>query len=109
MPLGFLLLYCSTDTRTPKMAAHLPWALLLLVSAASAVDYDVVVYGSTPAGISGATAAAQLGARVALFEPLPMIGGMGAAGNLALHDGNTNSKVRVDSRWRTPLLCVVHV
>jgi hypothetical protein len=52
-----------------------------------AVDYDVVVYGSTPAGIAAATAAGQLGMRVAIYEPLKMIGGMGAAGNLALHDG----------------------
>lgn len=32
-------------------------------------------------------AAGQLGLRVALYEPLRMIGGMGAAGNLALNDG----------------------
>ena len=49
--------------------------------------FDVVVYGSTPAGISAAVAAGHLGMRVALYEPLPMIGGMGAAGNLALNDG----------------------
>lgn len=49
--------------------------------------FDVVVYGSTPAGIAAAVAAGHLGMRVALFEPLPMIGGMGAAGNLALNDG----------------------
>jgi hypothetical protein len=63
------------------------FATLAHAAALAAVDYDVVVYGSTPAGIGAAAAAAQLGMRVALFEPLPMIGGMGAAGNLALHDG----------------------
>jgi hypothetical protein len=47
----------------------------------------VVVYGSTPAGIAAATAAGQLGLKVALYEPLSMIGGMGAAGALGLHDG----------------------
>ena len=47
----------------------------------------MVVYGSTPAGIAAATAAGQLGMRVAVYEPLPMIGGMGAAGALGLHDG----------------------
>lgn len=65
-------------------------ALLLLASAttaARAVDFDVVVYGSSPAGVAAAVAAGSLGLRVALFEPLPMIGGMGAAGNLALNDG----------------------
>jgi hypothetical protein len=55
--------------------------------ATSGVDFDVVVYGSTPAGIAAATAAGQLGLKVALYEPLSMIGGMGAAGALGLHDG----------------------
>ena len=41
--------------------------------------YDVVVYGSSPAGIAAAVAAGTLGLSVALYEPLPMIGGMGAA------------------------------
>lgn len=44
--------------------------------AAAAADFDVVVFGSTPAGIAAATAAGQLGCTVALYEPLPMIGGM---------------------------------
>ena len=50
-------------------------------------SHDVVVYGSSPAGIAAAVAASTLGLSVALYEPLPMIGGMGAAGNLALNDG----------------------
>ena len=49
--------------------------------------WDVVVYGSSPAGIAAATAAGMLGLKTALYEPLPMIGGMGAAGFLGLHDG----------------------
>jgi hypothetical protein len=52
----------------------------------AAVDFDVLVYGSTPAGIGAATAAGQLGMKVGVFEPLGMIGGMGAAGALGLHD-----------------------
>ena len=50
-------------------------------------DFDVFVYGSSPAGIAAAVAAGRLGMHVGLFEPLRMIGGMGAAGNLALNDG----------------------
>lgn len=65
--------------------------LLLVSAAAAAPAYDVVVYGSTPAGIAAATAAGRLGMSVAIFEPLPMIGGMGAAGNLALHDGSSKT------------------
>ena len=64
-------------------------ALAPLAATVAAVDYDVVVYGSSPAGIAAATAAGTLGLKVALFEPLKMIGGMGAAGNLALNDGGT--------------------
>ena len=65
-------------------------ALALLAGAAGAVAapaFDVVVYGSSPAGVAAAVAAGQLGLSVALYEPLKMIGGMGAAGNLALNDG----------------------
>lgn len=64
----------------------------LAVCAVSAVHYDVVVYGSTPAGIAAATIAGLQGLHVALFEPLKMIGGMGAAGNLALNDGGLSAE-----------------
>jgi hypothetical protein len=64
----------------------------LAAEAAAAADYDVVVYGSSPAGIAAATAAGVLGLKVALYEPLPMIGGMGAAGNLALNDGGNGAE-----------------
>eukprot|EP01050_Picozoa_sp_SAG11_P018182 SAG11_NODE_2708_length_3062_cov_1.659804_3_plen_318_part_00 len=56
------------------------------------VDYDVVVYGSSPAGVAAATTAGMLGLKVVVYEPLPMIGGMGAAGNLALNDGGNGAE-----------------
>jgi hypothetical protein len=44
------------------------WSLVCcvigVVSVSAAVDYDVVVYGSTPAGIAAATAAGMLGMKV---------------------------------------------
>lgn len=55
-------------------------------AAASPPEFDVVVYGASCAGVAAAVAAGQLGMKVGLYEPLPMIGGMCAAGNLALHD-----------------------
>eukprot|EP01046_Picozoa_sp_COSAG06_P032068 COSAG06_NODE_3177_length_5730_cov_98.321080_7_plen_291_part_00 len=55
-------------------------------SPAAAPEFDVVVYGASCAGVAAAVAAGQLGLKVGLYEPLPMIGGMCAAGNLALHD-----------------------
>jgi hypothetical protein len=67
-------------------------ALAALCRGAVAAQYDVVVYGSTPAGVAAATAAGRLGMKVALFEPLPMLGGMGAAGNLALNDGGNSAE-----------------
>jgi ribulose 1,5-bisphosphate synthetase/thiazole synthase len=66
--------------------------VLITAAIATAVDFDVVVYGSSPAGIAAATAAGHLGMRVAIYEPLKMIGGMGAAGNLALNDGGTSAE-----------------
>ena len=54
--------------------------------------YDLVVYGSSPAGVAAAVAASRLGLSVALFEPLQMIGGMGAAGNLGLNDGGNKAE-----------------
>lgn len=73
-------------------SSHLILLLSSVVSVFAAVDYDVVVYGSSPAGIAAATAAGQLGMNVALYEPLKMIGGMGAAGNLALNDGGMGAE-----------------
>lgn len=65
--------------------------LFVLACPVAGLHYDVLVYGSTPAGIAAATAAGRLGMSVAVYEPLKMIGGMGAAGNLALHDGNSGT------------------
>ena len=48
--------------------------LLTTVGVVGAVDYDVVVYGSTPAGCAAASVAAELGMRVALYEPLKKAG-----------------------------------
>ena len=49
------------------------------------MSVDVMVYAANPAGIGAAIAAAANGSHsVALFEPLTMIGGMGAAGGVGL-------------------------
>lgn len=47
--------------------------------------YDVLVYGANSAGVGAAVTAASHGKyRVKVMEPLHMIGGMGAAGGVAL-------------------------
>ncbi|MGB7161336.1 MAG: FAD-dependent oxidoreductase [Tepidisphaeraceae bacterium] len=63
--------------------------LLLLFPgcAARREAFDVVVYGATPSGICAATAAARAGVRVALVEPMPLVGGMMSSG-LSFSDSN---------------------
>ncbi|MEO8425169.1 MAG: aminotransferase class I/II-fold pyridoxal phosphate-dependent enzyme [Actinomycetota bacterium] len=50
--------------------------LFLLSLSARAQEYDVVVYGGTPAGIAAAMSAAESGRPVLLVEPTRHIGGM---------------------------------
>ena len=50
------------------------------------MDCDVVVVGGGPTGIAAATAAARLGARVALIERFPYLGGMASGGQVLLLD-----------------------
>ncbi|MCD6052572.1 MAG: dependent oxidoreductase [Verrucomicrobia bacterium] len=50
--------------------------LALTLSAHAAENVSVLVYGSTPAGIAAAIAAAKDGETVLLVEPTPQIGGM---------------------------------
>ena len=50
--------------------------LAVLTISARAQDYDVLVYGATPAGIAAAIAAAEDGERVLLVEPSRRIGGL---------------------------------
>ena len=53
---------------------------LLLVAAARADDYDLVIYGGTSGGISAAIHGARLGKRVVLIEPSKHLGGMTTGG-----------------------------
>ncbi len=67
------------------------WLLVAsaLTSLGSAQDYqfDVIVYGATPAGVAAAVMAANnTGLRVALIEATPRVGGMATAGGIGLKD-----------------------
>ena len=82
------------DAFAKSKEGHVVGKLVVNVTAQSVrapEKYDLVVYGSSPAGIAAAVAGGRLGLKVGLFEPLPMIGGMGAAGNLALNDGGNGA------------------
>ncbi|KAL6075547.1 Xanthan lyase [Balamuthia mandrillaris] len=78
--------------------------LLLFLLAASEVraeeEWDVVVYGATPAGISAALAAVEANSRVGvlLMEPTREIGGMVTAGGIGMRD------FRVEQRLTGKLL-----
>src|ERR1043165_9286259 len=50
--------------------------LLLLAATLHGQEYDVLVYGATPAGIAAALAAAEDGGKVVLVEASRRIGGM---------------------------------
>lgn len=55
-------------------------------------DFDIVVYGSTPAGIASAVVAARQGRRVALLEPTGHVGGL-LTGGLSNTDFRTLESV----------------
>lgn len=89
--------YVGPSAATVLMAAACASLALAAAAAASAAQAapvrgtqavaDVFVYGSTPAGVAAAVAAADGGARrVVVAEPLRSIGGMGSAGGLGLND-----------------------
>lgn len=62
--------------------------LLLSTTAVFAKDYDVIVYGATPGGISAALAASREGASVLVIEPTRWIGGMVTGGLASTDVGN---------------------
>ncbi len=64
---------------------------LVALRAGEVRDADVVVYGATPAGVCAAVAAAREGAKVALVEPMNLIGGMISSG-LSFSDSNQTDR-----------------
>ncbi len=54
----------------------------------AAEQYDVIVYGATPGGLSAALAAAREGASVVVIEPTKWIGGMVTGGLASTDVGN---------------------
>jgi hypothetical protein len=68
--------------------ARLLSLLLLSATTAFAEDYDIIVYGATPGGISAALAASREGASVLVIEPTKWIGGMVTGGLASTDVGN---------------------
>jgi hypothetical protein len=58
-----------------------------------ALDFDVLVYGATPAGVLAADAAAGEGARVALLDPRGVVGGAIAGGLCETDIGTTTAVI----------------
>ena len=53
---------------------------IILISSASAQQYDVCVYGGTSAGVIAAYTAAKMGKKVILIEPGKHLGGLTSGG-----------------------------
>jgi len=68
-------------------AASLGVAALAQGQDARPSEFDVIVFGATPAGVCAAVAAAREGASVVLVEPCPLVGGMMSSG-LSFSDSN---------------------
>ena len=56
------------------------------LTSSSSLDFDVIVYGASPGGISAAITAAKSSLRVALLEPSAYVGGMSGPGGIGLRD-----------------------
>jgi hypothetical protein len=70
------------------------FALWLSSCSPEAPQYDLIVYGATPAGIITAVTAADHGARVLLVEPMPVVGGMSTSGlNTAENEHMVNDAI----------------
>jgi len=69
------------------LLALLTTGATLPLSAQTAKNYDVIVYGATPGGVCAAIGASREGARVALIEPTDHIGGVNTGG-LSFSDSN---------------------
>jgi len=63
-----------------KVAVLSVLTVVSLISCQKDENYDVIVYGATPAGIMAAVTAADQGASVLLLEPTKVIGGMYSSG-----------------------------
>lgn len=91
--------YCSCSLRSDFPGSATKWlltfgALVIAVAslrAADPLDFDVVVFGATPAGMCAAVAAAREGSRVALVEPSALVGGVNSGG---LSHSDSNQTVR---------------
>jgi FAD dependent oxidoreductase len=72
-----------------SLLAFLTTAPVLCASAREAErEYDIVVYGGTPGGVSAAVQAARMGKTVALIEPGKHLGGLTSGGVGATDIGN---------------------
>ena len=67
--------------------------LLAFPAAVPAFDFDVLVYGATPAGVLAADAAAGEGATVALLDPRGVVGGAIAGGLCETDIGTTTAVI----------------
>ena len=75
--------------------------LSFLLATAVATQYDLVVFGSTPSGISAALTFTNMtvGGKVAVVEPTAYIGGMSGAGGIGFRDFATPAPCCTMVEW----------
>ncbi|WP_165070673.1 FAD-dependent oxidoreductase [Paludisphaera rhizosphaerae] len=66
-------------------------AVLVVPARGETPEFDVVVFGATPGGVTAAVAAAREGAAVALVEPQDFVGGV-MSGGLSFSDSNQTDR-----------------
>ena len=85
-------------------------AMMLRAGAAdAAVDFDVVVYGSTPAGIAAATAAGQLGMKVSTVGMTTRAGGEKQSNNLNKRSNKIQNYQSFSVFSLKPLKCLITI
>ena len=78
-------------------------ALMVAPARGETPEFDVVVFGATPGGVTAAVAAAREGAAVALVDPQDFVGGV-MSGGLSFSDSN-----QTDRRTLRGLFEEIHV
>jgi len=72
-------------------------------------DYDVLIAGGGPAGVSAAVCAARLGARVLLVEATGCLGGMGTSGLVNAFDPMADGKRMLVGGFMREIVETMHV
>lgn len=83
-----------TTSIIPSTTLPTPGATATTIPIPTEASYDVVVVGDGLGGVTSATAAARMGANVALLSPVGYLGGQAAAGVTTMDEGSNHFVLR---------------